>query len=313
MSIRTSIRFVLVGFLLAAPVAVSAAELRAPVADRHGLVLAGKFVGFALAAEGGHARGVVVEVASTKGVPNKHLSGFEYTPLVVRMGAALDPVLLAWISDSLAGKSTPQTLQLVKYDFENKPIATRELRDALLTGVTLPLLEAGSKEVAALELEVTPGSIVQSPGGVPATLQAKTKAGLASAFRVKLGDLPAQRVPKVGAVRWSRPRPSDDLRDPRLRVGLLSPAKVGDLELHVSRADAPAWEDFYTDFVVLGKNGSDQELDGSIELLTADQKSTILTVKLSHAGPFALEPGGDPTFVVRLYLEGIALEPGPAK
>jgi hypothetical protein len=246
------------------------------------LEIDGQRIGPLLRASGGELFGSVAQTAMQPGpFPKKHIADLGVRPLELVFDTSVQPALLEWIGQLLAGTIQPRDGALVELDFNMRERSRLEFRNAWPTYVALPDLDASSKEVATFTLHLQPESIrrVAGSGAAGSVAGLKAKRALASAFRLKLdGEVDARRVAKIQA--------------PRLTVTVSRGNRSGALEfvraslsnLFCTTAVDESWWALADRFLAQGNNAEADELTGTLELLSADMKTVLLSVGLDHVG-----------------------------
>lgn len=275
----------------------AASDGRSYVTGYFALELDGYSCGLVRSVEGGDAEGeVVVEKTSAGSLTKKHIGNVKYNDFSVQLPLAPSPCT-QWVSDLLAGKSTRHSGRVLGYNSTLTQTSAREFGNALITEVTLPALDAASKDAAYMTLKFSPeyvrnkkgdGSKVDSP-------ITKGKPVLTSNFAVTIGKLPAARVKKVEALTIKQTVTTDsvgEFRDYAKEPGKL---EIPNLKVTLSATDVDPWAEWHQSFVVAGKSGDTEELTGTIKFLDPTLKETLFTISFSGLGIFKLSPAPRPS------------------
>ena len=267
--------------------AATARDSRSYSAGHFALVVDGANVPLK-SAEGGAAVGtVVVGQMGPDQVSKKHVTGVKYEELSFEVGFDSKPVT-EWIKSTWAGKAPRKDVRLQLADYNYSVKGEREFSNAIITGTTIPTLDAGSKNTAYLKVTVAPER-VQEMGGSGAVAKSGNKAQkawLVSSFRFELGDLPGKRVSRIESFTVGQKVAEDNVgisREPTKQSGTLV---FPDLKVTLSAADAEPWAKWHTDFVVNGKSDDDQEKNGAIVFLAPNLKDELGRVNLFNCGIF---------------------------
>lgn len=274
-------RFLLLGLLIAAGTArLMSAESRTNLGDRAAVTINGAIYGGLLGWSGGEARGIV-QTSGTK----KQIGKVVYDPVVLEVSGVLQAPLAGVVADFCAGSSTPVALLLHATNFP-----TLEASNAVLTKVELPALDGGSKESVRILLTFSVSSTRALAGPAAAIpLGAKSKAALASNFRLTVEGLPSNRIAAVSSLVISR------------ESGKLD---VSNLSISISSADAEAWTQWRDSFLLQGKNSDAQEKSGTLSLLDPAMKNPLFSLALSQVGLVRLNRSpGDGESVSRVEAE----------
>jgi hypothetical protein len=190
--------------------------------------------------------------------------------------------------------------------------------------VQFPALDGSSKEPAFLTIRLEPEETARTkgsggPSGSP--VGSKAKGWLAASFKLSISGLEqaCAKVNRIEPLSVSRELVVEDVGVARVAHAEPGAFDVSNLSFTVAVSSAEPFLDWHESFVVQGDNGPDRERTGSISLLTADHKTSLLEVSLSGLGIVraAPEPGGSGDAVRRvrvdLYCEQLRLAvPAPA-
>ncbi len=311
-----------------APVsAVVAADPRSLAAGKPILELDGAAIGFPKSAEGGNAYAdVVTEAAGPNLVAKKHLAGVKYEDISLNVGTGMGPSLYQWIKDTLARKPTRKNGALVTTNAQMIETGRTAFYNALITEVTLPALDAGSKEAAYITVKITPEYTrpMPSPGAkASAPPSGKTeKIWIPANFRLRIDGLEeatarATRIEAIGFRQKPATSSAGNARDNAREPGRL---EISNIVVTVPAAYAKSFQDWYVDFVIKGNNGDNREKKGTIEYMSPTLKvtnETYFTVTLRNLGIFKLSPvkaeaGALPRVRAEMYCEDMSFDFQPA-
>ena len=252
--------------------------------------------------DGGAIKGEVVIVNSgSEKFAQKQIAGVRFEPFTFEVGLGMGKSLVQWIAGSLDLSRTRRSGSVVTTNFDHKAQGYRHFRDALITEITVPKMDGSSKDAGYFTIKFDPEEITYAKGDGAAIqdgVNTKQKAWLCSNFRLRVGKLPCARVASIDAFTIKQ------------GTGIEFP----NLKIRFSAADAAAWQDWFNEFVVQGRNGQDKELDGAIEFLDPTLKEVLGSIELSQIGIFSLAPEKQEAgpeavarFSVELYVEQMTL------
>ncbi|MGC4071852.1 MAG: hypothetical protein QM760_04930 [Nibricoccus sp.] len=231
---------------------------------------------------GGDIAGTVTQ-SNLGGVTKKHISAISYDPIVVESALPLSPALADCLANFLAGKSTPRNLILTTADASGKPESSLVATNAILEEVQFPQLDGSSKEpFRALFIFRADAVKASTPETLPSAGKAMNRnASLASNFRLSIDGLPTSRVASIEAFTIkSAARPAGTFN---AQPQPISP-NISNLTLAISQADRAGWTAWRDSFLVQGNSQDTAEKSGTLELLGADMKSVLFTLKFSNLG-----------------------------
>lgn len=296
----------------------------------YSLELDGAAAGRLAAAAGGLAIGdIVEEKLGTDHVVRKHIGGVKYSDIELSCDATTitgSAALQAWIQAFLSNSYSRKNGAVVETGTDGKERSRLTFNNALISGLSLPALDASNPGRGALSLKLTPESArlerpsaAQAAGPVPgSSVKQGSVDWTLNNFRVKIDGLDCTHVSLVdpiGVTQAVITNPLGELRDYELQPSHL---EYSDLVLILADNAAQSFYDWHTDFVVNGNNGADKEKAGTVEIIDRTLKNTLFTLSFTGLGIFKLAPveddGGTPGIrrvVASLYCETIAFSLGP--
>jgi hypothetical protein len=233
------------------------------------------------------------------GAVPKHLGPVHYEDITLQV-APHSPVAQQIVRTMLAGNAQPVSGSILTSSFDlQNVLSDLQFTNALPVEFTLPALDGSSKDAGSFTIKLAPEMVRLGKGGGGASagkgeIGDKAKAWLTSNFRIEIDNLPANRVARVESltVRNGAAASSGETaaRDGIKRVA--GPLDLPLIRLSLSAADAPAWQTWFDDFVIQGKNDAAHEKNGAIVLLAPDLKTELLRFNLYNIGiaRFAPEP-----------------------
>jgi hypothetical protein len=249
-----------------------------PPDRRYVLEIGTTFAGVLLAAEGGDAYADVInEAGDATGVVKKHLGPVRYSDLTLVFDTGMTAEFFKLVTDLLDRRVNRINGAVRVLDFHGREQVRTEFTKALVTEFSLPALDGASRERGQMTLRLVPEKATRRTGSgqvvqVPVTPQ---RPWLISNFRLRVDGLDCTRVPHIERLAFVRPA-----------SGLLS---VPDLVVTVSEASAAEWRNWHEDFVIAGDNGPAQEKSGTLELLTPDLASALMTLTFAGLGIHRLQ------------------------
>jgi hypothetical protein len=229
--------------------------------------------------------------------------------------------LAGWIKGSLARTPERKTGSVVAFDFDGKARRSCRFKDALIEEITIPAMDASSKAPAFLTIRCQPEEIIwdyydrPDAAVIGAGLGARPTRWLSANFRLRIGELPCQHVSKVDAFTIRQRIMESTVNQP----GVGSTKEPVSLEFPNIKVTLPGvdigpWHEWFSEFVIRGRNDQENELQGTLEFLDPTMKETIASVEFSQVGIFSLAPektgaGGESStrYVAELYVESMAI------
>ena len=255
------------------------------------LDLDGNIVGLLPSAQGGDASAdVVTEKIGADGIQKKHIAGVKYSDIIVTSDLPMANGLANWLSDSLARHFKSKSGAIVTADHSFNELSRLNFSSALISQLTIPALDAASKDAAKLTIKFAPETtkFVQGSGKSAGGVVPKTHHFIASNFRLEIDGLDCRKVTKIDSF-------SATLVTQQVTIGdsggtQLQPVSWNFSNLHITLPEAAAksFIDWHEDFVIKGNNGNDKVRAGSLTLLASDLKTVLARINFSHIGIFNL-------------------------
>jgi tail tube protein gp19 len=292
-------------------------------ASQYLLELDGVVCGAVRSVKGGSATADVIGQVTRgpMGATKKGLGPPRYEPIELEVPFGLDDRFYKWVGETWGGKPRAHDGALTMVTLDGAVLARREFFQALITSVTIPKLNASSKDAVLLTVELTPERTRDVPvaddAQAPKSPARKKVAASKRNFSVEIDGLECRDVAIVDALTAAGKGAADALaaeREPRI-VG--TSIDFPSVRLDLSARHAGTWRDWFGSFVLEGKNGDGAEKNGRIRLLTNDLKTTIATVELHGLGIYRLdddwtaaEVAASRRITVELYCERMSFSLG---
>jgi hypothetical protein len=269
--------------------------------------------------DGGNVKAEVVTFKmGPEMVDMKHISTVKFEPFTINVGMSMGKSLYEWIQASLDLKHMRKNGYVAAANYDYKAQSYRHFRDALITEVTIPALDGSSKDSAFFAIKFDPEEINEAPGDdtvIKGTVNTKQKKWLCSNFRMRLGDLDCSKISKIDSFTIKQGVVEDAVGEFRISTKEPSKMEFPNLKITLAKSTEKSWKDWFTEFVVKGKNGQEAELTGVIEFLDPSGQEVLGSVDLFQVGIFSLteekkEAGKDgiARIVVETYVEKMQLK-----
>ena len=248
-------------------------------ASRYVLEIGSTFAGVLLAADGGDAYADVInEAANATGVVQKHLGPVRYSDLTLVFDAGMTDEFFKLVTEFLNRRVNRINGAVRVLDADRREQVRAEFTKALVTEFSLPALDAADRERGQMTLRLVPEKVTRRKGSgqvvqIPVTPQ---KTWIISNFRLRIDGLDCTRVRHIERLTFLRPT--------------AGPLSVPDLVVTLSEASAADWRNWHEAFVVGGNNGPAQEKSATLELLTPNMASVLMTLTFTGLGIYRLQP-----------------------
>jgi hypothetical protein len=268
--------------------AATAKDARSYSSANFALSLDGMPVGSLRSAEGGAAvADVVVEKVGEDHVAKKHVAGVKYEELSFEVGFDAKPVT-DWVASTWKGSFARKNGSLQLADFNYNVHGERQFTNALITGTTIPALDAASKDAAYLKVTIAPEYVREMAGSGKAqtSMNKGMKQWRASNFRLVLGELETTRVHRIESFTVGQKvieSPVGEMRDYEKQAGTLV---FPNLKITMAEVSSPSWAKWHDEFVIKGNSGEAQEKNGAIVFLDNAMKDELGRINLFNCGIF---------------------------
>ncbi len=204
------------------------------------------------------------------------------------VGASMSPKLASYLEDSVNHGFAPRDLAVYASGLD-APVDTATFRGAYLSGLTVPTLEANSKDPCSFALDVDPETIVYADKPAPKAAPAPkaSKKWLCSNFKLEIDGLPTDRVAKIDSIKWTQKVVRDKQGKFAPPKNLHSGVQLPHLTLTINAADWDAWHAWHQSFL---SDGADQsEKSGTLSFLGPDLQEELGSINFTHLGIISLE------------------------
>ena len=289
-----------------------------PTAHKFALEVAGfnvgmlkKFTGLGLRAD------IVASPPAAGDAGAKHVANVSWTPGRASVGHGMGKGMYEWITASMNKSRDPRSGVFTTADANATVQSTLTFTDAVITEITVPRLDAASRDTAWIEVVFEAAQVLWAAGRGEKLAQGatpKAKAWLSSNYRLTIGDLPCMRVAAIESFTWRCAAVSPPAGVLRSDGPLATVASVPDLVLTISGVDYAAWAEAARKWFVDGNHLSESEMDGRLVFLGPDLKEELGAIDLRRVGfkgfehpESVLNSERTDRFSVTLYVEQMQL------
>jgi hypothetical protein len=248
----------------------------------------------------------------------KHISTVRFQAFTIEVGLSMGAPLSDWITGSLNLAHTRKDGFVVATTADGSAQSYCHFKHTLIEEITIPTLDASSREPVYLKVRFQPEEISYGKGDdvvFASGGDSRQLPWLSGNFRLRIGDLPCQRVSQIDAFTIRQSIIESNVG--QLRSGpTKEPINVEypNIKVTLAGADVGPWQDFFSRFVIGGQNDQDNELHGTLEFLDPAREQILGSVTFSQVGIFSLKPVGStadadgaPRYVAELYVEKMTL------
>jgi len=253
--------------------------------------------GFVQSVAGGNITADVVDEQPASSFVPKHLGMPKFEEFVFKAGSGMSAEFYDWIHDAWNGTVDLKSGAVLK-TFGGATQNRREFSSGFITKVTMPALDASSKDAASMLVRFLGVNYrdVKGAGTVPQPLAQKQ--WLASNFKLDITGIDTAKVTHIDAFTVDQGITDTsrqvDPNDVAVSVGAITPAftlgytpiDFPDLVVTFAATSAATWKAWFEDMVVKGMSN---EKDGTITYLDSTLKAEIGHIDLHNIGIFDLE------------------------
>jgi len=260
--------------------------------------------------EGGGIRGVV-EKSGQGALVDKRIAGVGYDDVMLQAGFGSGQALFDWVNSSWMGKSEPANGAILFCNSMGRCIR-KEFMGATLSEVTVPALDASSKDKGYLAVSLHPKGtkLPREVMASPIKVDLLQKPWLAANFRLAIDGLDCSQVRKIDSF--------------TVKQGVKSFAEFPDLQITMGMKGYEGFRKWFEAFVVSATDT--QERNGEIVMYAPDLQTVLGKIRLIHLGITGLDyapataassalasaPSGIATATAQLYCERMELVWGGA-
>jgi len=244
--------------------------------------------GFLSFAVGGNATSDVIE-QKVEGelFTRKHIAGVKYEDITINFGTGMSKGFYDWIKSSFSGQATPHSGAIAAADINFKVFQKMEFRNALITEIGFPALDAASKDAAKMTLKFQPEfTRMTKVGGTVGAAPHVQQKWLVSNFKLTINGLNTNYVSKVDAINVKLEYAAAG----ETRFDQLVGINIPNMKIRIAEAHAQDFVAWHEDFVINGNNSTENEKIGSLSFLSTDLKTEFFRLDFSGLGIFALDP-----------------------
>lgn len=302
-------------------------DARAYAAGYFELELDGEEVGILNAVDGGHFKSEPIGQAVGHDAQVSRYPGRQkFEDINITCGSIMSPAFWRWVEESIARNPTRRSGAIIARDYDMRERSRRTFKDAILSEIQFPLLDAKSKSPKYITVKLAPELLeykVQTAGR-PQTMKVgdvpKQKKSIPQNFGVRIDGIDTlytKRVHKVDAFAVKQ-----HVINAPVGPLLYAPKEIGRIEfptitLYAPETYAQPWFDWWQEFVGRGNHSPEKERTGEIHYMDSTFSQTLLTINLSGVGitgiTFEKHDGHTEnvrTVKIDLYVEGMKLKAG---
>jgi phage tail-like protein len=262
------------------------------VASHFQLKLDGLDAGLLKSVDGGATSAEVInEAVGPSNFVKKHIGPPRYEAFTIQIGLWMGSVVYEWLQAAWKMNYVRKNGSVVAYDSSLEARSEREFFNALITEVTIPAMDASSKDQCYMTVKFAPEMVRTKKASGKVTLPPVTAAKemwLASNFRLEIAGLDCSKVSAIGSFSVRHAAVTDAIGD--ARIPLKEPGRVEfpNLSITLPQSAAATWMDWFDDFVVKGHNGDEREKSGSLIFLSPNLQAELGRVNFFNVGIFKI-------------------------
>jgi hypothetical protein len=238
---------------------------------------------------GGDAAGDVIALPGPDRWLKKRVGNLRFEPLHIQC----EPNdLLAEVRKFFAGDSAPLNFNVLHLDSTRRRVVDKMVvSNAMITKIEIGDFNAENKDLVIMTITLLPGSVQLEQGGgdVQLVAEPKGKRSTGASFQVKIPGIETRGVISLGTIAIEQKGSQEGVGRPRAQVKTAaSGLDAANLHFQVARTQTKDFSDWARSFLVEGKRTDTDEKTLTVELLTPDMKTVLLTLEASGVGLVAM-------------------------
>jgi len=277
--------------------------------------------GFVQSPSGGNAEAeVILEKLGTDTIQRKRPGRVKYGDITLKAGVGSNKAVYEWMKAVLDRKPTHRSGTFTAADANFTINGSGTFTNGLISEVTIPALDGGSKEPAYVRMKVEQEatSFFARSGRLPSGRGSTSPPAVT--WKFEADGLETSRVNKIEAITIKQK--IVEFSDGTSRDYQKEPTSVEIPNLAVwlpADESSKSWLEYFDSFVIKGNNTEDQEKTGSLAFFDAGKGGELARLTFSHLGIFKLTPekvesGGENIRRIKaeMYCEDITFKFGTA-
>lgn len=269
---------------------------RAYVGNRFSLELEKRTSGWLFNADGGQAATDTISERIAGGHPvRKHPGVVKVEDISVSCGTGMSSQFYDWLKKSLEYDHQRHDGAIITCNYDYKEVVRQTFRQALITEIGFPGLDAASKDACRFNIKFGPEETLVEYGsgktaGMGDTQQAKQKLWTSSNFRMQIDGFDCRRVSKVEAINIKQNIVENAIGE-RL-IYEKEPAQIDfpNLVISIPEIDIAPWYKWHESFVIRGQSAPKNEKGGSLTFLANDVKTELFSLDFTNLGIIKFTP-----------------------
>jgi hypothetical protein len=276
----------------AAAGAAGAAEPRAYSASHFALELDGSPAALLRGVDGGAVYADVIDEPRGPGrFAGKTIGTPRYEDFELAAPLAPGP-LMAWIAAAWRLEHQRRNGSLLEANLDATIVGRRDFLDALVSEVSVPTLDAASKDPGLLSVKLRPELIrsAKPSGKLPTAVSGKAPSWLTGNFRLELDGVDCTKVVKIDGFTVKQSFVSDSTGSSREPAKIPGSLAFPNLKVSIGEPHAAGFADWFDKFVVRGNSTEADEKRGAIVFLATDRATELGRINLHNVGIYKLAP-----------------------
>ena len=259
--------------------------------------LDGMNAGWIWSADGGQATSdVVLEKVGSDIYQHKHLSTVKYEDINVQIATGMSKSFWTWVERSFQLDHQRKDGAIVASNFDLKETSRLSFYNALVSEVSFPALDAASKDAARVGVKIVPEytrMVTKAQGGdaVQGTENRSIqRKWMPANFRLRIDGVDCKRVNKIEALTIKQKISQYAVGEMRDYENEPTTIEVPNLVISMAESHSKDLWDWHKSFVIDGKNSQEHEKTATLEFLTPNLKTVLVTLTFYNLGIFKIIP-----------------------
>jgi hypothetical protein len=269
-------------------------------------------VGRVLAYSGGSLKADVTEIdPAGSGFKVRHLKSIRYEDVQLTCTAGMSSWLYDWVNQAMQLSFVRKTVTLIVTDLSDRPLQQLEMQNAFISGLTLPALDASSRNSASMELVISPDRTTTSKAGSSAaalSAYSALKPWSVADFRFTIYGLEKEcaKVTSVGPLHFGVTVAEDSIGDARFTERIPGKADVSNLSITVASEAAEGFHKWFESFAI--KDNASDVKSGQLDYMAPGGSQGYISVKFGELGIIKVSKvDGKKLTQIDFYCDGLSL------
>jgi len=231
------------------------------------------------------------------------VAGLQPGAMKIEMGMNMSQNITDWLNEFINGSQMRKSGAIVATGYNFEPVAKYEFKDALITEIEFPWMDAANKSMLVISFKINPEEIKYSTGSSPEnkTNVKKNKQFMPGNFRFEIDGLPCKNITTVESFKITQKVSGDKIGS--VREQKIEPGKpeYPNITFTIPEGDVGQYKKWFEEF----NRFEDQVLKvpgkGGYFDFTNDTEGQIFFLSLKNIKPVSMNSNSDGTYDITVH------------